>query len=159
MIVRNPDIIGIKHIAFGVRDAEKTLEGYKQILGNITDAKIVTYEKSRNKVALFKIGNIEYQLCQSLENDGRFARWISRTGNEGLHHICYEVRDIKKALEFACSEDIKLRICEPCQKYGAHPHPEGWVAFLEYEISGVEVEFMQVYNEQEQKEFLKYKGI
>ena len=35
--------------------------------------------------------------------------------------------------------------------YGSHPHPEGYVAFLDDEVSGTEIEFMQVYTEEELK--------
>ena len=33
--------------------------------------------------------------------------------------------------------------------YGSHPHPEGFVAFLDDEVSGTEIEFMQVYTAEE----------
>ena len=66
----NPNVIGIKHMAFAVKDAKKALESYSRFLCVPADTKITEYEKSRNRVALFNLGGIEYQLCQSMDADG-----------------------------------------------------------------------------------------
>ncbi|HSF65619.1 MAG TPA: VOC family protein [Paracoccaceae bacterium] len=155
----NPNVIGIKHMAFGVKDAEKALAAYARYLHVPADTEITIYPKSKNKVALFNLGGIEYQLCESMDPEGRFAKWIRERGSEGLHHICYEVTDIEAALAHAQSQGATLRICQACQKFGAHPHPEGWVAFLDEEAGGIEIEFMQVYTPEQLKEYEAFKGI
>jgi methylmalonyl-CoA/ethylmalonyl-CoA epimerase len=155
----NPNVIGIKHMAFGVKDAEKALAAYARYLHVPADTAITVYPKSKNKVALFNLGGIEYQLCESMDPEGRFAKWIRERGSEGLHHICYEVTDIEAALAHAQSQGATLRICQACQKFGAHPHPEGWVAFLDEEAGGIEIEFMQVYTPEQLKEYEAFKGI
>ena len=155
----NPNVIGIKHMAFGVRDAEKALATYARFLDVPADTAITVYPKSKNKVALFNLGGIEYQLCESLDPEGRFAKWIDARGHEGLHHICYEVDNIDTALAHAQAKGASLRICQACQKYGSHPHPEGWVAFLDNDAGGIEIEFMQVYTAEQLKEYEAYKGI
>lgn len=155
----NPNVKGIKHMAFAVRDAERALDAYARFLHVPADTKIEVFPKSGNKVALFHLGGIEYQLCESQDPQGRFARWIDQRGAEGLHHICYEVDDIDAALEHAQAQGAQLRICQSCQKYGSHPHPEGWVAFLDNEAGGIEIEFMQVYTPEQLKEYEAFKGI
>lgn len=155
----NPNVIGIKHMAFGVKDAEKALAAYARYLHVPADTEITVFPKSRNKVALFNLGGIEYQLCESMDSEGRFSTWIRERGSEGLHHICYEVTDIDAALAHAQSQGATLRICQACQKYGSHPHPEGWVAFLDEEAGGIEIEFMQVYTPEQLKEYEAFKGI
>lgn len=141
----NPNVKGIKHMAFAVRSAADALAAYASYLHVPADTEIVHFEKSGNRVALFNLGGIEYQLCESTEPDGRFASWIMERGAEGLHHICYEVDDIEKALDHAKSQGADLRICKACGVRGAHEHPEGWVAFLDNDAGGIEIEFMQVY--------------
>ena len=42
---------------------------------------------------------------------------------------------------------------------GNHPHPEGFIAFLDNEIEGIEIELMQIYTSQELKKYSNYKGI
>jgi methylmalonyl-CoA/ethylmalonyl-CoA epimerase len=155
----NPNVKGIKHMAFAVRDAEKALDAYARFLHVPADTKIEIFPKSKNKVALFYLGGIEYQLCESQDPQGRFAMWIDQRGAEGLHHICYEVDDIDAALAHAQAQGASLRICQACQKYGSHPHPEGWVAFLDNEAGGIEIEFMQVYTPEQLKEYEAFKGI
>jgi methylmalonyl-CoA/ethylmalonyl-CoA epimerase len=155
----NPNVKGIKHMAFAVRDAEKALDAYARFLHVPADTKLEIFPKSKNKVALFYLGGIEYQLCESQDPQGRFAKWIDQRGAEGLHHICYEVDDIDAALAHAQAQGAQLRICQACQKYGSHPHPEGWVAFLDNEAGGIEIEFMQVYTPEQLKEYEAFKGI
>jgi len=149
----------IKHMAFAVRDAEAALQTYVQLLAVPADTPVVEYMKSRNRVALFHLGGIEYQLCQSMDADGRFAAWIDERGAEGLHHICYEVGNIDEALGLARQRGAKLRACKACKVEGSHPHPEGFVAFLNNDASGVEIEFMQVYTPAELSEYNAVKGI
>ena len=62
-----------------------------------------------------------------------------------MHHICYEVDNIDDALAHAKAQGADLRICQACGIYGSHAHPEGWVAFLDNDAGGIEIEFMQVY--------------
>ncbi|MEZ4831110.1 MAG: VOC family protein [Caldilineaceae bacterium] len=88
----------IKHMTFAVRDAEKTLDAYKRLLGAPQDAFVKTFAKSRTKAAVFDLGGTEFQISESMDPDGRFAAWIDQRGHEGLHHICFAVEDIDAAL-------------------------------------------------------------
>ncbi len=148
----------IKHMAFAVRDAYAALKTYQDLLGVGLDAQVQDYPKSRNRVAIFSVGGIEYQLCQSLDPGGRFDAWIQERGYEGLHHICYAVPDIEKALAEAQAHGATLKECSACKVKGSHPHPEGWVAFLEQQAGGIEIELMQVYTP-EQAELYRVGGV
>ena len=155
----NPNVIGIKHMAFAVKNAESARALYSRFLCVAEDAPIHEYAKSRNRVVIFDLGGIEYQLCQSMDDDGRFASWIRDRGGEGLHHICYAVDDIDNALAHAQAHGGALRECKPCKAFGSHPHPEGYVAFLDNDAGGVEIEFMQVYTPEELSKYNAVKGI
>lgn len=149
----------IKHMAFAVKDVHGALKTYQDLLGVGLDAKVEDYPKSRNRVALFNVGDVEYQLCQSLESGGRFDQWIKDRGYEGLHHICYAVPDIDQALAEARAKGATLKECSACKVKGSHPHPEGWVAFLDQEAGGIELELMQVYTPEQLEEYKAFKGI
>ncbi|MBI5670535.1 MAG: VOC family protein [Chloroflexi bacterium] len=149
----------IKHMAFAVRDANAALKTYQDLLGVGQDAEVKDYPKSRNRVALFYVGDVEYQLCQSLDEGGRFDAWIKQRGYEGLHHICYAVPDINAALAEAQARGATLRECSACKVKGSHPHPEGWVAFLDQEAGGIELELMQVYTPEQLEAYKAVKGI
>ena len=149
----------IKHMAFAVRDAAAALKTYQDYLGVGNEAELHDYPKSRNRVAIFNVGEVEYQLCQSLDAGGRFDAWINERGYEGLHHICYAVPDIEQALADAQAKGATLKECSACKVKGAHLHPEGWVAFLDQEAGGIELEMMQVYTSEQLEEYKAVKGI
>lgn len=148
----------IKHMAFAVRDVHAALKTYQDLLGVGLDARVEDYPKSRNRVAIFNVGDVEYQLSQSLDEGGRFDAWIKARGYEGLHHICYAVPDIDKALAEAQANGATLKECNACKVTGSHPHPEGWVAFLDQEAGGIELELMQVYTPEQLAKY-QVKGI
>ncbi|TVR95293.1 MAG: methylmalonyl-CoA epimerase [Trueperaceae bacterium] len=149
----------IKHMAFAVRDVDATLATYKRLLGVSDEVGVTEFAKSRNRVALFELGGIEYQISQSMDPDGRFATWIAERGGEGLHHICYAVEDIDAALAEAQARGATLKECAACKVSGSHVHPEGWVAFLEQDAGGIEIEFMQVYTPEQLEQYANVKGI
>lgn len=149
----------IKHMAFAVNDARAALRHYQDFIGLGFDAEVHEYEKSRNVVVIFNVGEVEYQLCQSMDAGGRYDAWIKERGYEGLHHICYTVPDIDQALEEAQAKGATLKECAACKVKGSHVHPEGWVAFLEEEAGGVELELLQVYTPEELEEYKSVQGI
>ena len=142
----------IKHMTFAVRDSARSLAGYQRLLGAPVDAFVKEFPKSRTRAAVFMLGDIEFQISESMDSDGRFAAWIDQRGHEGLHHICFAVDDIEAALAEAQANGASLKPCAACKVSGSHPHPEGYVAFLEDELGGIEIEFMQVYKDGETAE-------
>jgi methylmalonyl-CoA/ethylmalonyl-CoA epimerase len=166
-------ITGIKHIAIAVKDAEAALTRYQQTLGAGHGAAIKVSDVTKQKTAVFMVGDVQYQLVQSLELDGRYAQHIAQFG-EGIHHICYTVDNLKQTMQDALNqgatmsaqscrisndaEDIAAwqaavtddTICPNCGIQGRYEHPEGWVAFLENDdVPGAGVELMQVYKPDE----------
>lgn len=166
-------ILGIKHIAIAVSDAEAALARYRAVLGEGTEAVLKTSDVTRQRTAVFEMGGIQYQLVESLDADGRYARHVREHG-EGIHHICYAVDDLKRTVEHALTQGATLRpqtcrlsndpdevarwhatvdddsVCPNCGIVGRYEHPEGWVAFLENDgVAGPGIELMQVYEPHE----------
>jgi methylmalonyl-CoA/ethylmalonyl-CoA epimerase len=135
-------------MAVAVKDVDAAVGSYERRLG-ITDPRLVEWPEGKSKEAHFAFGEVEIQLCESTNAEGRFAQHIARYG-EGVQHICLEVDDIDAAIEEALADGSTLKECRACQKTGSHPHSEGWVAFLEGQaVPGFEIEFMQVYKDGE----------
>lgn len=149
----------IKHMAFAVRDLDAALRSYQDYIGVGHDARVVEAAKARIRVAIFNVGDVEYQLNQSMDADGRFSQWIAERGYEGLHHICYTVENIDQALADAQSKGATLKECSACHVTGSHPHPEGYVAFLEQQAGGIELEMMQVYTPEELEQYKSVRGV
>ena len=143
------EVTQIKHLTFAVRDVDASLDAYKRLLGVPQEVQVKEFAKSRNRAALFNLGGIEFQITQSMDPTGRFAAWIAQRGHEGLHHICFAVDDLDAALAAALANGATLKECSACKITGRHDHPEGWIAFLQDDVSGIEIEFMQVYREGE----------
>jgi methylmalonyl-CoA/ethylmalonyl-CoA epimerase len=137
-------ITGIKHLAIAVRNVDDALKRYEAVL-NVGDVRRHSFEKARTHEAHFTLSGVDIQLCQSWDADGRFARYIAEHGDEGVHHVCYTVDNIERALAEAATKGATLKPCAACKVTGPHKHSEGWVAFLEDKLAGMETEFMQVY--------------
>jgi methylmalonyl-CoA/ethylmalonyl-CoA epimerase len=137
---------GIKHIAVAVADIDAAATAYESLLG-LEAPRRYEWEAGRSREAHFDFGDVEVQLCQSTDSDGRFAQHIAQFG-EGVQHVCLAVDDIETAIERAVAAGATLKPCKACDKIGPHPHSEGWVAFLKGQaVPGLEIEFMQVYTE------------
>ncbi|MBI4280491.1 MAG: VOC family protein [Armatimonadetes bacterium] len=137
-------VTGIKHMAIAVADVEASLRAFQRLLGVESNIQIRELATAKTREAHFKIGGVEFQLCQSVVPDGRFAVHIREHG-EGLHHICYSVPDAEIALAASLAAGAELKECAACKVKGAHRHSEGYVAFLTDKVAGIEIEFMQVY--------------
>lgn len=134
----------IKHMAVAVKDLDEAVAVYERRLG-VSEPRVVEWPAGKSKEAHFAFGEVEIQLCQSTDTEGRFAVHIARYG-EGVQHICLEVEDIDAAIARALADGATLKECRACQKTGSHPHSEGWVAFIDGQgVPGFEIEFMQVY--------------
>lgn len=166
-------VTGVKHIAVAVADADEALGRYRKRLGAGADAVVKESQVTRQRTAVFMIGDVQYQLVQSLDPDGRYAKHVAEFG-ESIHHICYTVDDLKATIQQAVAEGAQMReqscrisndpeevarweaevdentVCHNCGIVGSYEHPEGWVAFLEDDgVPGPGVEFMQVYRPEE----------
>jgi methylmalonyl-CoA/ethylmalonyl-CoA epimerase len=138
----------IKHMAVAVSDVDAAVERY-QALMDIGEPVRGDWKEGRSKEAHFFFGEVEIQLCQSTDPEGRFAQHIARVG-EGVQHICLEVEDIEEALEHAVANGAVVKPCPAHGTVGSHPHTEGWVAFLDGQAApGFEIEYMQVYKDGE----------
>lgn len=152
-------VLGIKHMAFAVRDAAESLAAYQRLLGLGEGEQVRVFPKSRTRAAYVYAGDVEFQLCESMDPGGRFNSWIDERGGEGLHHICFSVDDLDRAIDDALAQGATLKECAACQVTGRHAHPEGWIAFLMDPVSGYEIEFMQVYKEGEKEQAMAATGV
>lgn len=138
-------VFSIKHIAFAVANVEEALKKYQHIMDIGEGAKVRVLERAGSREAHFMVGDVQYQLCESMTPDHRFAQHINKYG-ESVHHICYSVADVKQAETRALANGAKLKECTSCKITGIHEHPEGWIFFLEdHNVPGADVEVMQVY--------------
>ena len=125
----------LHHTCIAVRDIEKTLEFYKNLFG--LDNLIVEDVPDQGvKAALINIGGSQLELIQPTNQHGSIARFIEQRG-ESLHHICFEVDNLKETLDLMASNGIKLVDKVPRQGLA------GMIAFLHpHSTQGVLIELV-----------------
>lgn len=109
-------IMKVDHLGIAVKDLEAQITLYRDQLG-------MTFEGTEEiasqmvKVAFFVCGDTRIELLQSTSPDGPIAKYIEKRG-EGMHHVAYEVADIRAAMAWAEGQGLKPLSEEP--RPGAH---------------------------------------
>lgn len=105
----------IDHIGIAVKDLEKALKFYEEVLGLKSEGTEVV-EEQKVKVAFLPIGDTEVELLESTEPNGPIAKYIEKRG-EGIQHMAYRVDNIEKAIEEMKEKGIRMIDEKP--RYGA----------------------------------------
>lgn len=126
----------IDHIAVAVHTLKTAVDFYKNILQlPFLGEEVVAGQKV--KLAMFDQAGVRVELLEPTDPSSPIARFLEKRG-EGLHHICYEVYDIKAAIA-----DFKAkgaRIINEIPTIGAH---NTLVAFLHPKNAGHLIELNQ----------------
>ena len=110
----------LNHIAIAVNDLKEASKIWRDTLGcNVS--KIKTLPKHGVKVVFVSFSNIKIELLEPLR-DSPINNFLSKNPRGGLHHICIEVNDIKKAKEKVESNNIEILNNGKIQN-GAHNKP------------------------------------
>ncbi len=100
-------ITKLDHIAIAVQDVESSAELWKRTLGlDAGDIEVVAERGVRLcKLKADRVPDLE--LVEPIGEDSPVASFIAQKG-EGIHHICFEVRDIEKSLEELKRNGVRL---------------------------------------------------
>ncbi|MBN2638308.1 MAG: methylmalonyl-CoA epimerase [Bacteroidales bacterium] len=96
----------IEHIGIAVKDLNKAIEYYEQVLGLKCYA-IEEVKDQKVKTAFFQVGQTKIELLESTADEGPVARFIEKKG-EGIHHMAFAVKDINGALSEAEKKGVQL---------------------------------------------------
>ena len=130
-------MIRIDHIGIAVRDMAGSNELFRKLLGE-AHFKIETVESEKVATSFFHIGESKIELLEASDPESPIAKFIEKRG-EGIHHIAFEVDDIRAEVERLEAEGFIPLNREP--KRGAD---NKWVVFLHPKSSnGVLVELCQ----------------
>jgi methylmalonyl-CoA/ethylmalonyl-CoA epimerase len=111
----------LNHVAIAVRDIAKASEVYRKTLGAKVSAKVPQPEHGVSTVFI-TLPNTKIELLEPLGADSPIAKFLERNADGGIHHICYEVDNIKAARDRLLSQGARvLGSGEP--KIGAHGKP------------------------------------
>ena len=92
----------IEHIGIAVKDLEVSNKVFKVLFGK-AHYKTETVESEHVLTSFFKSGPNKIELLQATDKDSPIAKFIEKKG-EGIHHIAFDVDDIKKEVKRLVNE-------------------------------------------------------
>ena len=111
----------LNHVAIAVPDLSAAAEQYRTTLG----AKVgdPVDEKDHGVTVVFiELPNTKIELLYPFGSNSPIQGFLDKNPNGGIHHICYEVADIKKARDQLLSFGARV-LGEGEPKIGAHGKP------------------------------------
>ena len=111
----------LNHVAIAVKDVGAAGRGYREILGAEVSAPLPQPEHGVT-VVFVRLPNTKIELLEPLGADSPIGNFLERSPDGGVHHVCYEVEDIKAARDRLVASGARvLGSGEP--KIGAHGKP------------------------------------
>jgi methylmalonyl-CoA/ethylmalonyl-CoA epimerase len=101
----------IEHIGIAVNSIADTGPLYEKLL-TTTIYKTETVEAEAVSTAFLQCGPNKIELLEALNDDSPIAKFIAKKG-EGIHHIAFEVDDIRAEMKRLKSEGFVLLSDEP----------------------------------------------
>jgi methylmalonyl-CoA/ethylmalonyl-CoA epimerase len=96
--------IKLHHFGFVLASIQKSAEAFAQSLCATWDRKVTFDSRQKVRVTFLRgahIGDALIELIEPGGPDSPVSRFLARGG--GLHHLCYEVEDLGKQLDFCRS--------------------------------------------------------
>jgi methylmalonyl-CoA/ethylmalonyl-CoA epimerase len=135
-------MIKIEHIGIAVKNLESANKLFAALL-NTSHYKVETVAEEKVSTSFFKTGDSKIELLEATDAESPVAKFIAKRG-EGIHHIAFEVEDIREAMARMKDAGFELLSTEP--KKGAD---NKLICFLHPKSSnGVLVELCQEIKEQ-----------
>lgn len=98
----------IEHIGIVVKDLEKSLGPYQELLGlKLKETEQLDVQGALTRVAFFPIGEVNVELVHTTAKTGLAAEFL-RDHGEGIHHIALEVENLEKTFQELSSRGIKF---------------------------------------------------
>jgi len=127
----------VSHIGIAVRTLEEAGVNYAALFGD-ENLHRETVEEQGVDVLSFPVGDALVELTAPNRDDSPIAKFLAKRG-EGIHHIAFEVEDIRGELERLREAGVRLINEEP--REGAH---DMLIAFVHpASFNGVLVELCQ----------------
>jgi methylmalonyl-CoA/ethylmalonyl-CoA epimerase len=130
----------LNHVAIAVHDIGKAADLYRHVLGADVSAAVPLPDHGVTTVFV-ALPNTKIELLQPLGEGSPIAKFLERNPDGGIHHICYEVEDIRAARDRLTAAGARV-LGDGQPKRGAHGKP---VLFLHpKDFCGTLVELEQV---------------
>jgi methylmalonyl-CoA/ethylmalonyl-CoA epimerase len=130
----------LNHVAIAVTDLDRSSALYRDTLGARVSPPLPQPDHGVT-VVFVELPNTKIELLEPLGDNSPIAKFLEKNSDGGMHHVCYEVDDIRAARDRLKEKGARvLGDGEP--KIGAHGKP---VLFLHpKDFGGTLVELEQV---------------
>lgn len=129
----------LNHVAIAVPDLGKAAAMYRDKLGAEVSAAVAQPEHGVTTVFV-TLPNTKIELLAPLGDTSPIAKFLARNPDGGMHHVCYEVPDIRAARDALKAAGARI-LGDGEPKIGAHGKP---VLFLHpKDFAGTLVELEQ----------------
>ena len=111
----------LNHVAIVLRDIEAASRLYRQTRG-ATVSDPVPHPEHGVTVVFITLPNTKIELLEPLGERSPIASFLERSPEGGIHHICYEVDDIRAARDQLAGAGARI-LGDGEPKIGAHGKP------------------------------------
>ncbi len=101
----------VEHIGIAVKNLEESNALFSQLLGK-SHYKIEEVLSEGVKTSFFETGDSKIELLEATNPESPIARFIEKKG-EGIHHIAFEVENIRQEMDRLEQEGFRLLNEEP----------------------------------------------
>ena len=114
-------ITKFNHVAIVVPDLNAAKKRYKDVLGAKV-SEICNYIEHGVSVVFVELQNTKIELMHPYGENSPISKFLEKNKNGSIHHICIEVKDIKKAVNKLKEKGIRI-LGNETPKKGAHNKP------------------------------------
>lgn len=101
----------IEHIGIAVKDLQKSNELFSKLFGK-NHYKVEKVESEHVATSFFMLGETKIELLEASSPESAISKFIEKKG-EGIHHIAYEVDDVREEMKRLEEEGFELLNKEP----------------------------------------------
>jgi methylmalonyl-CoA/ethylmalonyl-CoA epimerase len=111
----------LNHVAIAVRDIAKAAAVYRDTLGaEVSD--VVPQPDHGVSTVFITLPNTKIELLAPLGTESPIAKFLDKNPDGGIHHLCYEVDDIRAARDSLQAQGARV-LGDGESKIGAHGKP------------------------------------
>ena len=111
----------LNHIAIAVSNLDEGIKLYKDTLGAQVSKKL-ELPKHGVTTAFVKLSNTNIELLEPLGKESPISNFLIKNPSGGVHHLCYEVSNIKESVEYLTNAGYKI-LGDGIPREGAHGKP------------------------------------
>jgi methylmalonyl-CoA/ethylmalonyl-CoA epimerase len=97
---------GIHHLGVAVEDLDEAVTTYEQLFGARVEHRETVHDQGVEAASL-KVGAGRVELLASLGEETPVGKFLSKRG-PGMHHVAYEVEDVRAAIEELSAKGVEL---------------------------------------------------